>query len=562
MAPGPNESHAPSSRLSSEIATRLLAFVERTSDLVGMTDDAGRVVYLNEAAHQRLGITPGSAWPETTADLFTDDAFETYFEEVRPAILRGDAWSGELKARTAAGDVFDVWVTVAGSAGPGGEVTWLVMSARDITARLAAEAELSRRATHDELTDLPGRTVLFERIELALHRARRTGGLAAVLFIDVNDLKAVNDRLGHHAGDEMLIEVSRRLQRAVRTIDTVARVGGDEFVVLLDGIAPHRRAAMLATRIQAAVETAPLRVGAAEVNVSVSIGVTVSSGEDETDVGAILRRADAAMYEVKRARHRSPSSGAATGAAREVAVAVTQLAVRPWYQPVFRLGTGGVEGFAGFQVLARWLLPDGVVLPAADFVPGIDGTGVAFSLDLAVLREATRAVAALDRSPPPRVWAHLSSRSLRTPEADHFIHQILEYLRFEPSLLSLEIAEDLVVASDAPVAEAVVRLRELGAHLVVTVADPGRLELIERTELSPLVDELRLGGAFMATLRETPAVLAAVVERSRARGWQVHLSGIESGEDLELAAALGVDLAIGLHLGSPDREPNIPAIAV
>jgi diguanylate cyclase (GGDEF)-like protein len=558
MAPGPNDPHAPPARLPAEVAARLLAFVEHTSDLVGMTDDAGRIVYLNDAARRRMVAPPGGEWPTTTADLFTEEAFATYFEEIRPAILRGEAWSGELQARTAAGDLVDVWVTVAGHAEPGGEVTWLVMAARDITERLAAEAELSRRATHDELTDLAGRGLLFERIELALHRARRTGGLAAVLFIDVNHLKVINDRMGHHAGDELLVQVSRRLQHAVRTIDTVARVGGDEFVVLLDGLAAADQAATLATRIQAAVETAPVRAGDAEVNVSVSMGVAVSAGEDDTDVAALIRRADAAMYDAKRSRHGAPGSGGDDSSVYDVAVAVTQLAVRPWYQPVFRMAgeAGGIGAFEGFQVLARWLRPDGVVLPAAEFVPGVDGTGVAFSLDLAVLREATRAVAALDRSPAPRVWAHLSSRSLRTPDADHFIDQILEHCRFDPARLSLEIADDLAVAPGGEVGDAVERLGALGVRVVVTVTDLGQLVLVERAGVSPLISELRLGPAVMTTLWDSPQLVTAVVEHGHARGWRIHLSGIESAADLARAAAVGIDLVSGAHLGGPAPEPN------
>jgi diguanylate cyclase (GGDEF)-like protein/PAS domain S-box-containing protein len=559
MAPGPDDPHAPAPAVPAEVVARLVAFVERSSDLVGVTDDEGRIIYLNGAARRRLQYTVDGPRPLTTADLFTEDAFETYFDEVRPAILRGESWSGEVKARTADGEVFDVWVTVVGHVGPGGEVTWLVSSARDITDRLAVHAELSRRATHDELTDLAGRAVLFERIDLALHRARRSGGLAAVLFIDVNDLKAINDRVGHHAGDEMLVEVARRLQHAVRNIDTVARVGGDEFVVLLDGIPAHGHAATLASRIQAAVETAPVAAGPHEINVSVSIGVAVSSGESDADAAALIRRADAAMYRVKRERRRTPGGGGgpASRPVHEVAVAVTQRAVHPWYQPVVRLGAGGVDRFDGFQVLARWVLPDGEVLPAVEFVPGVEGSGVAFSADLAVVREATRAMAAR-RRPVPRLWAHLSARSLRTPDLDHFLHESLEYARFEASRLSLQVAADYLVASDAFVAEALARLRALGTRLVVTVADTARLESIDWNRLPSLVNELRLGRDFVPALRATTDVLTAVVARGRRDGWSVHLTGIESAEDLERAAALGIDLASGFHVGPPEREPHVP----
>jgi EAL domain-containing protein (putative c-di-GMP-specific phosphodiesterase class I) len=154
------------------------------------------------------------------------------------------------------------------------------------------------------------------------------------------------------------------------------------------------------------------------------------------------------------------------------------------------------------------------------------------------------------------VWAHLSSRSLCTPEADHFIEQILEHRRFDPSRLALEIPDDLATSPDAAVRAAVERLGALGAHLVVTVADPGRLALIERTGAAPLISELRLGPAVMAALRRDPVAVAAVIERGHARGWRIHLTGIESADDLARAASAGIDLVSGAHLGAPAPEPS------
>ena len=242
-----------------EVAARLVDYMERTTDLVGVADDRGNVIYLNRAARERLGLPVDGELPKlSTDDLFPDEAFDIYYEQIRPRLLMGEVWNGSLPVRGAGTQTTDMWVTVVGEVLAGGEVASLVMSARDVTEWRHIHEEPGRHATHDELTGAATRTLLMDHTDIALARARRTGSSVAMMFVDLDDLKAVNDSFGHQAGDAVLIEVAKRLHDAVRAIDTVARVGGDEFVVLFDGVDDEQEAESLATRVHALLESAPI----------------------------------------------------------------------------------------------------------------------------------------------------------------------------------------------------------------------------------------------------------------------------------------------------------------
>jgi diguanylate cyclase (GGDEF)-like protein len=245
-----------------EVRDRLLTYVEQTTDFVGVTDDSGRVVYLNPAALRRLGRSPDEVSSLSTADLFPGLVFDRYFDEIRPVLMSGKPWSGVLPVLTAEGTA-DVWFTIVGGVGLGGDVGWLVTSGRNVTSWINDRNLLSWRATHDELTGVARRVVLGERIEAALARVRRSGKPLALIYLDLDRFEDVNDRFGHPVGDTVLAEFGRRLSSAVREVDTVVRVGGDEFVVLLEGVADRAQAELLRSRLVAALTSSPVPMATA-----------------------------------------------------------------------------------------------------------------------------------------------------------------------------------------------------------------------------------------------------------------------------------------------------------
>jgi diguanylate cyclase (GGDEF)-like protein/PAS domain S-box-containing protein len=536
------------------VVDRLLAFIERTNDLIGVADDAGNVIYVNQATRELLGLDDDDLGALTTAHLFPVASFGIYHDEIRPAILRDGVWSGTVPVHTADGTTIDLWLTVVGEALPGGEIGWLVTSGRDFTEWHRLAEELSWRATHDDLTGLARRILLDDRLDLALARARRDVGIVAVMFLDVDDLKAINDSFGHRTGDAVLAEVGRRMEGAVRGIDTVARLGGDEFVVVFDGVEDEREAEVLAQRVHDAVVARPVDLPDASLGISVSVGVTTGAGD--MDAAELLRRADAAMYDAKRAR-RGGSVAVSDGGGRrraaavqDLASAITQRLVVPHYQPVVDIRTGAL---VGHQALARW-----GSTPASDFLALTEGSGIGLSLDLAVLRQATADAATWSGPVRPRVYVHVTARFLAEPSMAWYVTQMLERTQLDPPLLAIEIPEQILNRRIAVFTDAARRLRALGVRLVVSDVGLHGSPVADLAE--GIFDEVRLALPLVLDLPDNPTsarAAAGVTALAHVLGVTVSADGVERQDQRDALAALGCDLIAGRLVGDV-----VPAAAI
>jgi diguanylate cyclase (GGDEF)-like protein/PAS domain S-box-containing protein len=544
------------------VVERLAAYAERTPDLVGVTDDRGNVVYLNAAARRRWGLAGDEVAGLTTADLFPEPAFDVYFEQVRPALLRGEVWTGYLPVRGEGGEPVEMWVTIVGEVLAGGEVSWLVTTARDVTEWRHIRDELNRRATHDDLTGLATRPVLRDRLALALARSRRTGGAVAVLFLDIDDLKAVNDSYGHHAGDAVLVEVARRLQDAVRAIDTVARVGGDEFVVVFDGVQDDREAEALRSRVEAVLGSHAIDASGNRVDVSVSSGLALASGD--ADGEALLRKADASMYAAKGDRRHAPwqvraptapgvgeAASGGPASAHEVAIALTQGLVVPRYWPV----ATAARRVVGAQATAVWHTRGGL-RSAVEFVGCVAGSGVGFSLDLAVLRHAVDDLCGLE-APPERLYVHVSAPFLTRAGVLQVLREVLDRRACPTRSLGLVVrAVDLDDDLTRPDG-CLWQLRDAGLRLVAgcTPDGPG---LGAAAVPSGLFDEVRLGAAWIERLEQDPDLLDERVAQARELGLDVRLAGVVDEASVERAAGRGVTLFEGRWVASPWPDRSSP----
>jgi diguanylate cyclase (GGDEF)-like protein/PAS domain S-box-containing protein len=537
-----------------DVVARLMDYVERSADLIGVLDDRGNVVYMNHAARARLGVPADDTRTLTTADLFADSAFDLYYEQIRPRVIRGEVWSGYVPIRSREGEPLEMWATVVGEAWPGGEVRSLVVSARDVTEWRHIRDELGRQSTHDDLTGLVSRALLMDHIDSALGRARRTGAIVALVCIDLDNLNAVNDSFGHQAGDAVLVEVARRLRDAVRAIDTVARVGGDEFVVLFDGVDDEDEVENLSTRVHARLESEGIAVDDSLVNISASAG-TVVARPDESGTH-LLGRADAAMYEVKDERRWVPT---ATGpqppppdrgvSAHDVAVAVTQGSIVPYYRPVALTATGAT---VGYQVVARWHQRSGEVAPAADFVWAVERTAVGFSLDLTILRQLASGVT--DHSGEATAYAHVSPGFLVRPGVARFVHEVLVRADLEPRRLALLIPERLITTRGRLLREGLAEVGELGVRFVIDLAAGGLPA--EPVMTDELFSELRLGLGWADALAGRPDDVAAAIAFAHDRGLEAHVMGVETREQLDQLVDMKCDRVQGDLIGSPSPSPD------
>jgi diguanylate cyclase (GGDEF)-like protein/PAS domain S-box-containing protein len=282
-----------------ERAERLSEVLEAGEDLV-VIERGGALTYLNRAAQQQLGIRPagGSRPGPFLMDMLEPDSYDYFHRVVREVLAESHSWTGELVVRHASGR--DVPVSVQALAHTDGErLDSITVVARDISDLKQAHTRMSELATHDYLTGLPNRVLLYQHVDLALSRYKRSGQTVALLFLDLDRFKPINDELGHHVGDAVLVTLADRMHEVVRDTDTTARIGGDEFAVLVEGYESHGLLERVAERLIAAVSE-PIEVEGSTVSVGVSIGI-VAADRSTTDADTLLTRADAAMYEAKAA---------------------------------------------------------------------------------------------------------------------------------------------------------------------------------------------------------------------------------------------------------------------
>ena len=446
-----------------------------------------------------------------------------------------------------------------------GEVVGRVWSFSDITDRKRLEAELSYQAFHDSLTGLANKALFRDRLGHAVSRLGRTGGHLAVLFLDLDNFKTVNDSLGHGAGDELLKTVSERLVQCLRGADTAARLGGDEFAVLVEDMERVDVAATLAGRILDAFRH-PLMVGATEVSTTVSIGIAFD--RPAITAGQLLRNADLAMYRAKergkdRYEHFEAEMHAAAVARLETeadlrrAVAGAEIVVH--YQPIVDLDD---DSIIGFEALARWHHPSRGLLEPNSFIPVAEEIGLIELIDRSVLAQAcaqTRAWQSAHRRPVPLlVSANLSSRRLVQEELAEDVAGVLDEAGLEPQSLILEITESAMTRDvDAAVAN-LCALKASGVRIALDDFGTGYSPLTNLGRLP--IDIVKIDQSFVnghgqgAAAPHAPAVgdlAAAIVQLARTLGHTPIAEGVERAEQARRLTALGCRLAQGYHLGRP-----------
>lgn len=279
---------------SAELSARLVA-MQSASDMIAIADRDGRVEYVNPSFERLTGIPRDKAIGSREAIFGSDEADAA---AALAAVARGESWRGEIAAEGASGERLVEEVTVSPVPGPDGESVGIVAILRDVTERRRLQERLERLAHYDSLTTLPNRALFFDRLEGAVARSKREDRRFALLFIDLDGFKSVNDRFGHDAGDYLLFELAQRLKSAIRDSDTAGRMGGDEFTILLDTIAKSEDAAIVAEKLRAELARPALLPIGAEVRVGASIGIAVFP-EDGTSAEAILKAADSDMYDKK-----------------------------------------------------------------------------------------------------------------------------------------------------------------------------------------------------------------------------------------------------------------------
>jgi diguanylate cyclase (GGDEF)-like protein/PAS domain S-box-containing protein len=442
-------------------------------------------------------------------------------------------------------------------------VAGLVINHRDVTERKSLEAELIRQAFHDHLTGLPNRALFGDRVAHALNRRRRGRRAVGVLFIDLDDFKAINDSLGHETGDRVLQEVAERLRTTARPGDTVARLGGDEFAFLLEDVADAADVETVAERVEATLGE-PLSIADTEVTLRVSIGIADATDDDQT-AADLLRDADVAMY---LAKARGGGHERFLPEMREAAVARFELGTDLrraiereefvlHYQPVVDLASGGV---LGFEALVRWQHPTRGLLPPLEFIPVAEATGLIVPIGRWVVEEACRQAKrwqdAFPSSPALTMSANLSARELREASLVDNVAAILERTGVDPVTIILEITETSMVEDADGSVGTLQALKALGVRIAIDDFGTGYSSLNYLRRLP--VDVLKLDRSFVATAgrgEREAALVDAVFRLGRTLGLDTVVEGVEDREQRERLVSLGCRIGQGYLFARPMAEP-------
>ncbi|HEV3450129.1 MAG TPA: EAL domain-containing protein [Acidimicrobiia bacterium] len=529
---------------------------------MALADRTGRVFRSNESFAQMLGRRPSDVTGLTIRQFTHPDDWDDNDDKIK-RLFAGEIRGYRLEKRYVHADGHPIWVSVSVSAvrNHDGEPVYMIGQIEDITERKAIGERLVHQAIHDPLTGLPNRSLFMDRLRAIMVRSNRRRHRIAVLFVDLDRFKVINDSLGHDAGDQLLLAVAHRLRQMVRPTDTVARFGGDEFTILCEDAANPAAVKALAERVLEEIER-PVWLADGEVFVTASIGIAFcdrGSGTPET----LVRDADTAMYRAKeRGRRRveffDEESRAQTVEHLNIANALHHALERGefelHYQPILELETGRVYGY---EALVRWRHPERGLIAPIDFIGLAEETGLIVPLGRWVLETACAQAARWQAGPghgrPLTVSANVSPRQLAEPSFPEQLGQIVGQTRIRPGSLWLEITETALMQDTESAIGTLRALRALDVHLAVDDFGTGYSSLSHLKRFP--IEALKIDQGFIRGLARDPedtAIVTAVVSLAHALGLSCTAEGVETPEQLAELRTLGCELAQG-HLFAEPR---------
>lgn len=541
-----------------ESEERYRTLVELSPEAIAL-QSGDELVYINPAGAKLLGAESAV---ELLSRPLTDFVHPDFIENFRARELcLKETQQSDLKEERflrADGQVMDVEVVMAAVTYQGLPAIQTII--RDVTARKHAEEQLLHNALHDSLTELPNRVLFMDHLRLAVnHIKRRKNYMFALLFVDLDRFKVVNDSLGHAVGDELLLSFARRLGTCLRAGDTLARMGGDEFTILLDAIDDHKDAERVAERIQE-VLSQPFQLAGHEMAMSASIGIAFSDGGENT-AQELLRDADTAMYQAKalgKAQYRIFDEDMHMRAVSlrqlesDLRGAIGREELRVHYQPTVSLESGRITGF---EALVRWQHPERGLISPADFLPNAEETGMIIEIDRWVLRQACQQMRQwqdlLPSSREIKINVNLSCRQFMQPDLVAHVRSALSETGLAPRSLRLEITETVVMEDGARAMKVLDELKALGVEVSLDDFGTGysSLSYIHRFPVTTLkIDRTfieRIGG------HENGEIVRTVIAMARNLGMEVIAEGVETVEQLIKLRAIECHQAQGFYFSKP-----------
>jgi diguanylate cyclase (GGDEF)-like protein/PAS domain S-box-containing protein len=550
-------------RKMAEEKLRLAAVAFESQEGIIVTDPRGIILQVNRAFTRQTGFDAREAVGRTPALLKSGRQSPAFYQAMWQSLQTEGYWQGEIWNRRKSGETFAAWLTISAVSSPEGETTHYIGTSSEITKIKEAETRIHQLAYYDALTRLPNRSLLLDRIGHALSASGRSGHYGALIFLDLDKFKTLNDTRGHDVGDRLLIDVANRIQANVRTDDTVARLGGDEFVVMLENLGAEAEDAAIqvdsvAEKIRDAIAR-PFDLGDEMFHTTASFGVTLFRGQHET-VATLLKRADMAMYKAKSAgrntlRFYDPAMQTALNeyAALEadLRTALPRDQMRLFYQPQINGGSRVI----GAEALLRWTHPErGLVLPG-DFIPLAEESGLIFTIGKWVLETACAQIVAWSKDAATRdlrLAVNVSARQFRQPGFVSQIKQILTESGADPTRLKIELTESLIIENVTEVIAIMQAIKALGIGFSMDDFGTGYSSLSYLKRL-PL-DQLKIDQIFvndLATDANDAAIVQTIVTMGRTLGLDVIAEGVETEVQLDRLRTFGCGSYQGFLFAHP-----------
>ncbi len=540
---------------------RFESLVQHSSDLITVVGPDATITYQSPSSERVLGYTPEELHGTRFDRLLVggDRARLLHLLTEGPSRTAGDGEVLECTLRHQDGSdrEFEILHT---NLLDDEHVQGVVLNARDVGERKAFEEQLAHQAFHDAVTGLPNRAFFVERVRQAIARARREQTGLAIIFLDLDDFKTINDSLGHAAGDGVLLSVAKRLDASVRASDTAARFGGDEFAVLLEDVATVDEGAETAERIIEALAQ-PLSIGGKELSIRCSLGISVLETEGRGDADELIRNADAAMYIAKRDgkgayRMFEPAMHEGVMARLELRAdlqrALTAGEFELVYQPVVHLTDGSV---AGIEALIRWRHPERGMMEPDSFISFAEESGLIVPMGRWVLREACRQAMLIARTapfnPPLTMSVNLSVKQLQHSDVVADVRDALTESGLPPELLTLEITESVLMTDTELAVQRLEELRTIGVRLAMDDFGTGYSSLSYLSRFP--VDVLKMDRSFLreGATPQASGLARAVVALGETLQLEVVAEGIEHLDQWTRLRDLGCDLGQGFYFARP-----------
>jgi len=550
--------HDITARVEAERVIREAATVfDATGEAIMITDARGVIKRVNPAFTATTGYAATEAVGQTPRLLKSGRHETRYYEEMWHTLLTAGRWEGEIWDRRKNGETFPIWQTISAVRNDDGEIVEFVALFVDITQRKRSEEEIAYRANYDALTGLPNRNLLVERLGQAMKQARREDSRVAVMFIDLDLFKQVNDTLGHPVGDRLLQAVAERMRLCVRETDTIARQGGDEFVVLLADIEDTAAAGTVADKIIAQA-SAPFLIDDNEIHIGASIGITLFP-DDGLDIETLFRNADLAMYRAKDAGRNNAQFfelAMTTAAVERRAIeadlrgALARGEFLLHYQPLVDLASGRV---IGAEALLRWNHPERGLVGPDHFVPLAEETGLIRDIGAWVFAAGCRQLAAW-RAAGHELSLALNVSVRQLPDALSVEHILATLARHDlmPRQIVLEITEGVLLADSPPVQRWFVAAGDAGLQLAIDDFGTGYSSLAYLKRFP--VHHVKIDKAFVRDMASDPAdraLVEAILAMAHSLGLSVVAEGVETTEQAELLRGRACEFAQGYLYGRP-----------